>query len=95
MLPISIETATIGAIVAADDRTAKVCEARGIDFCCDGKIPLGMAYARNGLDLAFIGRELEVVQNEPGFRSDNHGRLVALVPRRLHRQHPPRVSQRE
>ena len=73
MHPTPIETATIGAIVAADYRTAKVFEARGIDFCCGGKIPLATACAQNGLDLALIMRELEAVQNEPGNRSENYG----------------------
>ena len=73
MLPTPIETATIGAIVAADYRTAKVFEARGIDFCCGGKIPLATACAQIGLDLALIMRELEAVQNEPGNRSENYG----------------------
>ena len=73
MLPTPIETATIGSIVAADYRTAKVFEARGIDFCCGGKIPLATACAQNGLDLALIMRELEAVQHEPGNRSENYG----------------------
>ena len=73
MHPTPIETATIGAIVAADYRTAKVFEARGIDFCCGGKIPLATACAQIGLDLALIMRELEAVQNEPGNRSENYG----------------------
>ncbi|MDD2856782.1 MAG: DUF542 domain-containing protein, partial [Desulfuromonadaceae bacterium] len=31
---------TIGEIVAADYRTAKVFETHGIDFCCGGKVAL-------------------------------------------------------
>ena len=73
MLPTPIETATIGAIVAADYRTAKVFEARGIDFCCGGKIPLATICARNGLDLSNIIRELEALQNEPGTQSEQYG----------------------
>ena len=73
MLPTPIETATIGAIVAADYRTAKVFEARGIDFCCGGNIPLTTICARNGLDLSNIIRELEALQNEPDTRSEQYG----------------------
>jgi Regulator of cell morphogenesis and NO signaling len=73
MLPTPIETATIGAIVAADYRTAKVFEARGIDFCCGGKTPAGNGLrperARSGAHHA----ELEAVQHEPGNRSENYG----------------------
>ena len=73
MLPTPIETATIGAIVAADYRTAQVFEARGIDFCCGGKIPLATVCARNGLNLEQLIHELEAVQNEPGNRGENYG----------------------
>ena len=72
MLPTPIETATIGAIVAADYRTAQVFEARGIDFCCGGKIPLATVCARNGLNLEQLIHELEAVQNEPGNRGENY-----------------------
>ena len=73
MLPTPIETATIGAIVAADYRTAQVFEARGIDFCCGGKVPLATVCARNGLNMDQLIHELEAVRHEPGSRSENYG----------------------
>ena len=63
---------TIGEIVAADFRTAKVFETKGIDFCCGGKVALATICTEKGLDLATITRELEVVQSEPVDRSQNY-----------------------
>lgn len=63
---------TIGEIVAADFRTAKVFENHGIDFCCGGKVAPGTICAETGLDLAAITSELEAVQNEPAERSQNY-----------------------
>ena len=73
MLPTPIETATIGEIVAADYRTAQVFEARGIDFCCGGNIPLATICLRNGLNMDQLVHELEAVQNESGSRSEQYG----------------------
>lgn len=63
---------TIGKIVAADFRTARVFENHGIDFCCGGKVALMTVCAEKGLDLAAITSELEAVQNEPAERSQNY-----------------------
>jgi len=63
---------TIGEIVAADFRTAKVFENHGIDFCCGGKVALAATCTEKGLDLAAITGELEAVQNEPAERSQNY-----------------------
>jgi len=63
---------TIGEIVAADFRTARVFENHGIDFCCGGKVALEATCTEKGLDLAAIIRELETVQNEPVERSQNY-----------------------
>jgi regulator of cell morphogenesis and NO signaling len=52
---------TIGEIVVADFRTARVFENSGIDFCCGGKI-----------DLATITWELEAVKSEPVDRSQDY-----------------------
>ena len=43
---------TIGEIVAADFRTARVFEKNGIDFCCGGKVNLETVCTEKGLDLA-------------------------------------------
>lgn len=66
------ESITIGEIVAADFRTAKVFENHGIDFCCGGKIALAATCTGKGLDLAMITRELEAVKGEPVERSQNY-----------------------
>ena len=63
---------TIGEIVAADFRTAKVFEKHGIDFCCGGKVALGTICTEKDLDLATIASELEAVQDEPIDRSQNY-----------------------
>ena len=63
---------TIGEIVAADFRTAKVFEKHGIDFCCGGKVALGKICTEKDLDLATIASELEAVQAESIDRSQNY-----------------------
>jgi len=63
---------TIGEIVAADFRTAKVFENHGIDFCCGGKVALAATCTEKGLDLVTITSELETVQSEPAERSQNY-----------------------
>ena len=73
MLPEPLENATVGEIVAADYRTARVFEARGIDFCCGGKIPLATVCARHGLNMEQILHELEAVQREPGASKEQYG----------------------
>jgi regulator of cell morphogenesis and NO signaling len=63
---------TIGEIVAADYRTAKVFENHGIDFCCGGNVALAATCTEKGLDLAAISRELEAVKSGPVERSQNY-----------------------
>jgi len=63
---------TIGEIVAADYRTAKVFESHGIDFCCGGNATLAAICTEKGLDLALITRELDAVKSEPVERSENY-----------------------
>ena len=63
---------TIGEIVAADFRTAKVFENHSIDFCCGGNVLIAATCTEKGLDLAAITRELEAVQNEPAERNQNY-----------------------
>lgn len=63
---------TIGEIVAADFRTAKLFENHGIDFCCGGKVALEIICAEKGLNLATIISELGEVENEPADRSQNY-----------------------
>ena len=68
----TLGTTTIGEIVAADFRAAKVFESHGIDFCCGGKVALATICSEKGFDLATIIRELEAVQNTPADRSQNY-----------------------
>ena len=63
---------TIGEIVAADFRTARIFGNHGIDFCCGGKVALMAVCAEKGLELATITSELEAVQSEPAERSQNY-----------------------
>ena len=63
---------TIGEIVAADYRTAKVFENHGIDFCCGGNVALAATCTEKGLDLAAITGELDAVKSEPVERSENY-----------------------
>jgi len=63
---------TIGEIVAADYRTAKVFEKYGVDFCCGGKIALAAACKGKGIDLAKITGELDTVTSQPVERSQDY-----------------------
>jgi regulator of cell morphogenesis and NO signaling len=63
---------TIGEIVAADYRAAKVFENHGIDFCCGGNVALAATCTEKGLDLAAITRELDAVKSGPVERSQNY-----------------------
>lgn len=63
---------TIGEIVAADYRTAKVFENHGIDFCCGGHVALAATCTEKGLDLTTITRELDAVKSGPVERSQNY-----------------------
>lgn len=63
---------TIGELVAADYRTARVFEKYGIDFCCGGKVPLSAACREKGIDPAVISREIAAAGSEPLERSQNY-----------------------
>ena len=45
---------TIGELVAADPRRARIFERLGMDYCCGGKRPLAEACAERGLDAATV-----------------------------------------
>jgi len=67
----SAET-TVGAIVAADFRTAGVFARHGIDFCCGGKISLADICQEKGLNPAILREEIVAVQATPIKRSSNY-----------------------
>jgi regulator of cell morphogenesis and NO signaling len=50
--------ATVGELVRERPARARVFEALGIDYCCGGKLPLGEAAARRGLDVRQIVEQL-------------------------------------
>jgi regulator of cell morphogenesis and NO signaling len=63
---------TIGAIVAADYRTAKVFETHGIDFCCGGKVALSAICQEKGINPDALLREIEEIKSEQIDRSQNY-----------------------
>lgn len=63
---------TIGELVAADYRTARVFEKYGIDFCCGGRVPLVTACRERGIDPDLVSREIEEAGSEPLERSQNY-----------------------
>jgi regulator of cell morphogenesis and NO signaling len=60
---------TVGAIVAADFRTARVFDNHGIDFCCGGKITLKAICREKSLDPAALQEEITALQSAPVDRS--------------------------
>jgi regulator of cell morphogenesis and NO signaling len=71
---ITVQTSdrTVGEIVAANYRSAKVFEKHGVDFCCGGNVALAAICKNKGLDLATITAELEAVKSEPVEQSQNY-----------------------
>ncbi|HZV81154.1 MAG TPA: iron-sulfur cluster repair di-iron protein [Geobacteraceae bacterium] len=63
---------TIGEIVAADFRTAKVFERHGIDFCCGGNVALAVVCKEMGVALVDITGELTSLPEEPVDRSRDY-----------------------
>ncbi|MFQ5551275.1 MAG: iron-sulfur cluster repair di-iron protein [Gemmatimonadales bacterium] len=54
----------VGSMVAALPARARVFEAHGIDYCCNGKIPLAEVCTIKGIDAAAVIAELESVTAE-------------------------------
>ena len=57
----AFDSATLGAIVAADYRTAAVLERFGLDFCCGGRRTLDEACAQQGVDASEVLHALAAV----------------------------------
>jgi regulator of cell morphogenesis and NO signaling len=57
----SLETATVGEIVASDFRAADVFDRFGIDYCCGGRRSLADACRAASTDLALVERELNTL----------------------------------
>lgn len=63
---------TIGGIVTADYRTARVFDRHGIDYCCGGGIDLAEACRAQGVGLSEIMVELEAARREPVSRNEDY-----------------------
>src|SRR5690242_9037795 len=62
---------TVGAIVAADFRTAAVFQRFGIDFCCGGQRSLADACRRADADPGDVIRALDALQSAPATGDDD------------------------
>ncbi len=62
---------TVGEIVAADFRTARIFDKYGIDYCCGGKIAFQDVCLEKGIDPAELSREIEAVKKTPLEKSQN------------------------
>lgn len=61
----SIETLTVGEIVANDFRTAEVFKKAGIDFCCGGRQKFGEACSERGIVEAKLIAEIQQITEQP------------------------------
>lgn len=61
----SIETLTVGEIVANDFRTAEVFKKAGIDFCCGGRQKFGEACSERGIGEAKLIAEIQQITEQP------------------------------
>ncbi len=64
---------TVGAIVAADFRTAGVFERHGIDFCCGGKVALADVCREKELDQGALLQEIAAAISATVDQSKNYG----------------------
>jgi regulator of cell morphogenesis and NO signaling len=90
---------TVADIAAGAPATIRVFQRYDIEFCCGGKIPLGEACARQGLDLETVVAELTAAQQgvEPSIDPASMPlcELVAHIQQRFHeplRAELPRLS---
>jgi regulator of cell morphogenesis and NO signaling len=79
----SLETATVGEIVAGDFRAADVLDRFGIDYCCGGRCFLADACRAAGVDVGDVERELNtlsaLVAADPDVTDWAPGRLVEPI----------------
>lgn len=62
---------TVGAIVAADFRTADVFDRHGIDFCCGGRVALAEVCREKGLALTSLQQEIAAARSSAVDHSQN------------------------
>ena len=61
------EEKTVAEVVTENIKTAHIFKKHGIDFCCGGGITIEKACAKNGVDYAILGKELEEIDEYDGF----------------------------
>lgn len=69
----SLASTKVSKIVAQNYKTAQVFTANGIDFCCNGGIPLEQACHQKGIDLSFMIEEIEQALATP--ETENFGAM--------------------
>jgi regulator of cell morphogenesis and NO signaling len=77
-------------IAATNPGTIKIFQQHQIDFCCGGKIPLGEACARQGIDADTLLAELRAARRPPeGWPDWEKSTLTALITHIQQRYHEP------
>ncbi|HEY8535582.1 MAG TPA: DUF542 domain-containing protein, partial [Vicinamibacterales bacterium] len=88
-------------LAAGEPATIKVFERHGIEFCCGGRVPLGEACARKGLEYETIAAELrQAIESTRPWQPANWqeaplGMLIDHIQRRYHnvlREELPRLA---
>jgi regulator of cell morphogenesis and NO signaling len=67
----STKETTIGEIVAADFRAARIFKDAGIDFCCGGNKSLEMACKEKAIDQILLEQQLNELENLPADQTHN------------------------
>ncbi len=62
---------TIGEIVAADYRAARLFKEAGIDFCCGGKKSIDETCSEKGIDSEDLKKKLERLESVPNTTAHN------------------------
>jgi regulator of cell morphogenesis and NO signaling len=85
----TVEHTTVGDLVAADFRAARVLEQFGIDFCCGGRRSLADACRTAGADPATVRRALDQAVAEPadGDADVRHWPLYQLIDHIVSKHH--------
>jgi regulator of cell morphogenesis and NO signaling len=66
------ESSTVGSFVAADYRAASVFSKYGIDFCCNGGIPISEACDKKKIDIPQLLSELQTATSDQQTESVNY-----------------------
>jgi regulator of cell morphogenesis and NO signaling len=79
----------VAEIATAVPSSVRVLQPFGIDFCCGGKTPLGVACEQQGLSFAEVASAISIVCGAGG-----RSRLDDGAARSAHRPHRPQLSRR-